>query len=268
MARLPFGQRAGCERASARAGLPHVLRAGPLTFSSAVIASGAGYLATALSGAEPSTSGVPWGCRSIWGRRCVMDILSAVSAVLGAISLALAFVIFLRDRRNGERAQVDLVGAWASVEYQPRAPWDTEQVGDGEVTAHLRNASQLPVRLVRIAYKVESRWMVEDKAQSRRPDGPGIWMQEPGTQSRRFFNDNLRIPPQETIELQFKAGVADMAPAGASQLAVERGIEASVEWMLLLDNAGRRWEVRPEKNGRARRVGSGWKPEEYMPREW
>jgi hypothetical protein len=37
----------------------------------------------------------------------------SVPAWLGAGSLLLAFVVFLRNRGNAERAQVDLIGAWA-----------------------------------------------------------------------------------------------------------------------------------------------------------
>jgi len=62
--------------------------------------------------------------------------------------------------------------------------------------------------------------------------------------------------------------VAHTAPEGATQPAIFNGITAHVDWLLIVDNAGRRWEVRPETGGRAVPVGRRWRRQEYMPREW
>ncbi len=83
-----------------------------------------------------------------------------VPAWLGAGSLILAYLVIMRDRTSSERAQVDLVGAWTTVEYERSAPDVSPRVESGMVTGHVRNASELPVRVAQIAYKVESRWMV------------------------------------------------------------------------------------------------------------
>jgi hypothetical protein len=45
--------------------------------------------------------------------------LGSLPAWLGAFSLLLAYRIFRTDRTNAERAQVDLIGAWA----EPAGTW-------------------------------------------------------------------------------------------------------------------------------------------------
>lgn len=193
-----------------------------------------------------------------------------VPAWLSAFSLLLAFAVFLRDRGNVERTQADLVGAWATASYQRRAPWDSPRIEEGEVTAFLRNASQLPVRVARVSWRVESRWSVADVAQSHTTEG-GVdaWSIKPGVVSQNNFHDDVRVPLQETIEMPFAVNVGHMAPEGASQLDPLKGIQVHVNWLLLVDNAGRRWEVRLEEGGRAKRVRRFlWKPEAHMSRHW
>jgi hypothetical protein len=68
-----------------------------------------------------------------------------VPAWLGAGSLILADVVFMCDRTNSDRVQVDLVGAWATVAYERSAPDVSPRVETGLVTGHMRNASELPV---------------------------------------------------------------------------------------------------------------------------
>ncbi|MDP9223669.1 MAG: hypothetical protein M3P18_07395, partial [Actinomycetota bacterium] len=152
-----------------------------------------------------------------------------VPAWLGAGSLILAYLVFMRDRTSSERAQVDLVGAWTTVEYERSAPDVSPRVESGMVTGHVRNASELPVRVAQIAYKVELRWMVEDLAQSHLPDGPGVWSPQAGTEPWPHFQDNILVPPQETKELRFGVNVAHMAPEGAVQLHLLDGIRAQVK---------------------------------------
>jgi len=187
---------------------------------------------------------------------------------LGAFSLLLAFAVFLRDRGNTDRSQVDCVGAWAVAAYEVRSPWDQLRTFEGKVTGYLRNASQLPVRVAQVAWRIESSWSVEDKAQSRYPHGVGVWAIVNGPHPGKSFHNDVRVPPQDTIKLPFGINVGHLAPEGASQLAAINGLAVHVEWMLLVDNAGRRWEVRPEKSGRAKRVRRWWKPKEYMPANW
>lgn len=177
-----------------------------------------------------------------------------VPAWLGAASLILAFRIFLRDRGNAERAQVDLIGAWTNVEYEcswPACP----RVVEGTVTAHIRNASQLPVRVVMIAYKVDSTWLVEDLEQSSfSQGGTGVWTPTPGVEPQLRFHNDLLVAPQETKEIPFAVNVEHMAPDRGVQLSPTDGLKSKVEWLLVVDNAGRRWEINPERGGQATRV--------------
>jgi len=50
--------------------------------------------------------------------------------------LLLAFRIFLRDRTNAERRQVDLVGIWNRPEFELRPPWEPPH-GIGKVVMGL-----------------------------------------------------------------------------------------------------------------------------------
>lgn len=203
-----------------------------------------------------------------------MDWLSkldwgSVPAWLGAGSLILAFVVFARDRGNAERTQVDLVGAWTTVVWAMSEPHQTPRVEEGMVTAHLRNASQLPVRVRQLAYRIETSWWVPDPT-AQGPSDPNSWTATPGTESQMFFIDNVRLPPQETLRPECQVNVAHMAPDVASHLVFTDGILAHIEWILIVDNAGRRWVVRPERGGRAKR--QRWRRRsrrnEYMPQDW
>lgn len=192
-----------------------------------------------------------------------------IAALLSGISVVLAFVVFLRDRMNQDRQQVDRVGAWAEVKYERRSPMKAERVEEGAIAAHIRNASELPVRVRQIAYRTTTTWLVEDKLQSGVPSGPGVWTPTSGTQPIRSFHVDIGIPPGATKQLKFVVNVAHTAPADAVQLDMLRGIECHVDWLLVLDNAGRRWHLRPEIGRRARRVRRWrWQPDEYMPRVW
>lgn len=172
--------------------------------------------------------------------------------------MLLALVIFLRNQGSAQRSQVDLFGAWATVTYERRHPEDQTRVEDGDVTAHLRNASQLPLKAMEVAYTIESIWMVEDTAQSQYPNGPGVWLEQPGTETQKFFHYDVFVPPQDTLELPFKVNVAHMAPEAATQLGLLDGIKAHVDSLQLVDNAGRRWKVHPGRGSRARAVGHSW----------
>lgn len=66
------------------------------------------------------------------------DWVTAIAESLGALgtagALVIGLVILLRDHRNAERAQVDLVGAWAEPRYERRPPGDP-RVEQAEITS-------------------------------------------------------------------------------------------------------------------------------------
>jgi len=116
--------------------------------------------------------------------------LGTVPSWFAAGSLLLAFQLFLRDRRNADRAQVDLIGAWGTTAYQPRLPNDPSRVVEATVQPYVRNASELPIEVKRLAYEVHTTWLI--------PDCELAWAPVAGVSPQRCFIDDLRIPPQET----------------------------------------------------------------------
>jgi hypothetical protein len=190
-----------------------------------------------------------------------------VPAWLGAGSLLLAYRVFLRDRANVDRAQVDRVGVWGTATYELKPPWEKERVETGEVRLFIRNATDLPVEIRQVSYEVHTTWSVPDLDQCTNPDEPDIWSMEPGTRPERYFVDTIRVAPQETWEHPFPVNFAHLAPDGASQPAMFHGVTCEISWVLVADNAGRRWELRPMKGLRARRIRR-YRPQEYQPRNW
>ena len=187
--------------------------------------------------------------------------LGNVPSWLGAVSLLLAFAIFVRDRRSTDRAQVDRLGIWFTEAYERRMPGTGSpgRVEEATIQVHVRNASDLPAEAVRLAYEVRTRWLV--------PAGELAYAETDGTGALRLFNDNVRIPPGETLELPSPVNVAHLAPEGAVQLAPFGGVTGAVDWLFVIDNAGRRWRVRPRRE-RARRWRWYHRPSEYQPRKW
>lgn len=190
-----------------------------------------------------------------------------VPAWLGAGSLLLAYRIFLRDRANTDRAQVDRIGVWGTTAHERKLPWDKNRVETGEVKLFVRNATDLPVDVRQVAYIIHTRWTVPDLDQCTNKAEPDIWSIEPGAKSEQYFVEKIRVAPQETWDQPFPVNFAHLAPDGASQPEMFHGVTCEISWVLLTDNAGRRWELRPTKGDRARRIRR-YNPQPYQPREW
>jgi hypothetical protein len=79
-----------------------------------------------------------------------------VPAWLGAVSLLLAFRIFLRDRGTRQRAQVERVGVWWKIEREVSFPGDSHRVDDAKIRTYVRNASDLPIEASLIAWTIHS----------------------------------------------------------------------------------------------------------------
>ncbi|WP_133909129.1 hypothetical protein [Actinophytocola oryzae] len=190
--------------------------------------------------------------------------LGTVPAWISSLALPLALIIFIRDRGNTERSQVDLIGAWTSPRYEFRAPDDPSEDFMIEVDVSVRNSSQLPVELVQLGCKVATAWLVPDWQQIPTGQGPNIWGPTPGTTTSKFFVEKITLPPGDTRDISAKIDVRNHAPKDAKQLTFPHGIHASIEWILVHDNAGRRWELLPSKGRRAKRIRWYSRRKEYQ----
>lgn len=195
-----------------------------------------------------------------------------VPAWFGGLSLVLALSIFMRDRSAADRKDVDLVGVWWKAEWERKVPMDeTGRVETGTIKLHFGNAGNLPVEITHVSFEVRTKWVVRDLDQwERDPDGNlkrdfGVWTVAPGTSSHKHFISHVRVPPQDRVDSDDPIDVSDLAPEHADQLELFDGITCSVLWMLIVDNAGRRWEVRPGVGRRARRIRWYHRRREHQP---
>jgi hypothetical protein len=192
----------------------------------------------------------------------------SVPAWFGAISLVLAFVIFARDRAKSERSQVDLIGVWGEPTWDmpemTRNP--AKRVQGGTIQLFARNASQLPVEIAYIAFELHTAWMVPVE----RPDDLQVWEGKPGTEPGKAFIGPVRIAPDKTWEGQPQEfDLAHTAPHPEAQLwMLVGGITCRIRFVLVLDNAGRRWETRPGAGRRARRIRWYSRRRQDFPYEW
>lgn len=199
----------------------------------------------------------------------------SVPAWLGAGSLLLAFKIFLRDRTEREQSQVERIGVWATAAYTRKKPWDRDRIEVGRVKVFVKNATDLPVTVAQIAFEMHTSWMVIDRSnwnpgpgEQFNTDAPGVWTIKPGTSTQLSFKDRLVIPPEDTVSWEDEVNFGHMAPEDAMQPAMWHGLELRVKWMLVVDNAGRRWEVRPTQRRSIRRVRWLHRRKEYQPADW
>jgi hypothetical protein len=90
-----------------------------------------------------------------------------------------------------------------------------------------------------------------------------------GSEPFRAFVDDVELAPGETKDVTpFPVNLAHLAPEGPRQLWWPGGVTVRVAWLLVIDNASRRWVIRPHRGKRAHRVLRRWKPDEFMPRKW
>jgi hypothetical protein len=182
--------------------------------------------------------------------------LGSLPAWLGAFSLLLAYRIFRNDRTNAERAQVDLIGAWA----EPASSWADARRYEVRTQPYIRNASELPVEAKMLAYEIHTTWLVGD-----------AHIEAAGSPVVKQFLYDISIPPQRTWDnagTPAPANVAHTAPEGGLGLSPVRPIWCEVSWLLVIDNAGRKWELRPAKGRRAKRIRWYHRPREYQPSDW
>ncbi|HJQ08047.1 MAG TPA: hypothetical protein VJ836_01040 [Candidatus Saccharimonadales bacterium] len=201
----------------------------------------------------------------VWGWLKDLDY-GTVPAWLTGFSLLLAFQIFLRDRRSADRSQVDQIGVWLKLEYERVAP-EGARVENGKFTRFVRNGSALPVEIVQIAFDIHTRWMVRDLAQWR--DELPVWDVKPGTGVVQMYSGRVRVAPEETWDSgPQEVNFAHLAPEHADQLDLIEGLSYEIRWVLMVDNAGRRWEMRPMVGGAARRIRWWSRRRHDYPVEW
>lgn len=186
---------------------------------------------------------------------------------IGAFSLLLAFHIFRRDRQAAERTQVDLIGVWLNLEYERALLTGAKRVETGKFTRFVRNGSSLPVEIVQIAFSIHTKWMVRDLVQWR--DDLQVWTTRPGTGGVQMYSGRVRIAPEETWDSgPQEVNFAHLVPEHADQLDLIDGLSYEIRWVLLIDNSGRRWEIRPMAGGTARRITWWSRRRRDYPVEW
>ncbi|MFF8645868.1 hypothetical protein [Streptomyces sp. NPDC015345] len=188
--------------------------------------------------------------------------MGTVPAWFGGASLVLALLIFGRDRTANDRKYVDLVAVWWEIEYERRMPNDSTRIEDVTVTLFLKNAGNLPVEVTAVEYTLTPSWLVRDLHQwPKRADGSfmepndpgftGVWTVSTAQSSGRNFIQDIRIPPDKIITCgPYPMNIAHLVPDHADQLSPINGVKCKIEHMEVIDNTGRKWEVRP---GAARR---------------
>ena len=133
---------------------------------------------------------------------------------------------------------------------------------------HARNAGDVPVEVHQVAFRIRSEWAVEIQA----PDdtGFGVWEIRPGVDQSSHFTQWFLLAPDErrTVIHGQVVSVAHHAPKRATALNAPGGVSARVDWLLVVDNAGRRWEVRPGRGRQARRIRWYSYGREFYPRAW
>ncbi|WP_190329694.1 hypothetical protein [Streptomyces venezuelae] len=183
--------------------------------------------------------------------------MGTVPAWFGGASLVLALIIFGKDHNANDRKYVDLVAVWWNIEYAIRSPSDPTRTEEVDLTIWLKNASNLPVEITSVRYKLTPSWLIRDLAQwPCRDDGTlmepsepgftGVWSVGTGSESGIYLIQDVRIPPGETIACTpHTINIAHLAPEYAVQLNPINGVKCKIEHMDVIDNAGREWEVRP-----------------------
>jgi hypothetical protein len=169
-------------------------------------------------------------CAIQWGN--VAEWVAAVGTV-GALLLALW--LLAQDRRNAQRAQVDLVGAWSKPMYERKSP-DAPRVEKAQTVIYVRNGSQLPVEVKQLAYSIHTQWWVPVLG-SKLVSKP-----VPGTEPIRAFVNDLRIPPRRTWNNKtypYEFDLAHTVPERAQQLDLIQGVRCEIDWLLLVDRRAR-----------------------------
>lgn len=196
-----------------------------------------------------------------------------IGGLFGGLSLLLAFVLFYRDRRRDDREQIDKVAVWLTTSYERQAPGmdgKVDRIEEIEFTLHARNANEVPIDVHQVAFDIETQWWVPSDDNGLDADRTlSSSTPEPGTKPSRCFQERFLLPPNDSLpEHSQKWHIGHQAPQRDAQLYPTDGVSTTVQYFLAIDNAGRRWEVRPGRGRRARRIRWYSRRREYYPRDW
>lgn len=157
----------------------------------------------------------------------------------GGISLLWAFWLFGSARADRKRAQVNQIGAWFG-----QKEWDDGPAPEVRATLTVRNASQLPVGVSRVAFAMGPFWMEE-------PDPSGSSNTYLGDEVNGLAEPKAPIPPGEDWTYHYATRLSSDCPA----IGLDSVGFAIIE-MVVTDNAGRTWQV--TGTARARSIPGLW----------
>lgn len=182
----------------------------------------------------------------------MMDFLATldwgtVPAWFGGISFLLALRIFAKDRRASDREQINQLGVWPDTTSAPHS----EECG--RYFLIVKNASNLPLRVTEIRTATYPRW-VKDVPEESIPTA-AVQRVQPGETPRIDTTHFGIIPPEEEKRSEQLPHFGEIRPKEEGwRLGEWSHLRAEVRHILAVDNANRRWIIRPNKGGAARRV--------------
>ena len=89
------------------------------------------------------------------------------------------------------------------------------------------------------------------------PSDDGASERVDGTLAGPYYLFDFQVRPGETWDNKgtpYEVNLAHTAPEGAVQLDFLQGVQCEISSVVVLDNADRRWEIRPSGGGRAKRL--------------
>jgi hypothetical protein len=191
--------------------------------------------------ADPAPASLHYGDPVPWAA------ITAVGTVLAGLALPLAFIQLGALRQDRLREQVSKIGVWTEAEDPGDAEW--------RVSLLIRNASELPVEVHVTELAID--WLgYQTVLASADGEPPQLYSNKrigptrldyffPGTIGPGFFPGTIG-PGRTWVEYR------DYSPVGKFDAPPQPRI--SIIQVAITDVAGRQWELRPHRGGRARRV--------------
>jgi hypothetical protein len=177
--------------------------------------------------------------------------LGTVPDWVAGLALPLAVLAIVRDHEDRRRGQVAQVGAWCDeVTYN-------KDHGEFRTILHIRNGSHFPVAVYIIAYQISVLGPPPTPGSSQGQDNA----REVSSSSAWVVGT---IAPGEDWTRETGYSLEQL---GLSATTVERGYsaEATITQLVVTDNAGRTWNVRPH-SARTSRHWHRYRPQPDAPR--